>query len=68
VELQKNYHVFKKLNTEIIAVAQEESDPAAMTRVENFVKSEFPVVADPGKLTHEEKEKKRQEVFGWKTW
>jgi hypothetical protein len=51
VELQQNYAVFKKLDTEIIAIAQEESDPSTMERVNRFVKNEFPVVADPDKVT-----------------
>jgi hypothetical protein len=49
VELQENYKTFQTLNTEIIAIAQEESDPTTMVKVEEFVQNDFIVVADPSK-------------------
>lgn len=47
MELQAHYQSFESLNAEIVAIAQEEADASTLTRVERFVKSTFPVVADP---------------------
>ncbi len=47
MELQSNYAAIKALDTEIIAVAQEEVDPKTLAKIKDFVNNEFPVVADP---------------------
>ncbi len=51
--MQNNYTVFEKLNTQILAVAQEERDPLTMKRVEAFVENRFPIVTDHKQVTVE---------------
>ncbi|MHC5065246.1 MAG: protein-disulfide reductase DsbD domain-containing protein [Planctomycetota bacterium] len=51
MELQSNYESIKALDTEIIAVAQEETDPKTLAKIKDFVNNEFPVVADPERAT-----------------
>lgn len=47
MELQSNYEAIKSLDTEIIAIAQEEADASTLVKVTKFVHNEFPLVADP---------------------
>ena len=53
MELQSNYEAIKSLNTEIIAIAQEERDASTLAKVHEFVQQGFPVVADPERASWE---------------
>ena len=53
MELQSNYEAIKALDTEIIAVAQEEQDASTLAKVHEFVQQDFPVVADPERASWE---------------
>ena len=47
MELQNNYDVIVGLDAEVIAIAQEESDHTTLAHTRQFVKHDYPTVADP---------------------
>ena len=47
MELQQNYDAIRAMDTEVIAIAQEERDPSTLSHTQRFVKNAYPLVADP---------------------
>ena len=53
MELQDNIEEFEALDTDIIAIAQLEQDPAMLERIERFVGPDITIVADPDQVSRE---------------